>query len=231
MINIPMLSSLSADSVLPLLPSILGGRNASKLRLQMIDAQSLRDHLRTNEDTLMNLLSNENPHNHRRAEDLEEYCTYLHTLVRSYHDERTVPISNLTHTWYRFRDAYLDLFILPPHLLMPYLDEKIQRIHTLLNNVEDEIRNPNLDYTEAEREHEKALLKANHTRVYLLECILQDTPIRNALQQMVEAEDRIERTRFDRPFPDFVQARLMSTNQLNQMERNLMIDARRDRQD
>jgi hypothetical protein len=125
----------------------------------------------------------------------------------------------------------MDLFNLPPHLLMPYLDEKIQQIHNLLFNVENQILNPNLDYSRDELEHEKAILKANHTRIYLLECLLKDTPVRNALQQMVEAEDQMERTRFDRRFPDYAQARLMTNNQLNQMERNLMIDARREPQE
>ena len=229
MLNLPMLSTLSTDSILPLFPSILGGRNASKLRLQLIDARSLPHHLRANEDTLMNLLDTDN--NHRRAEDLEEYCTYLHTLVRSVDGGRNIPILRLTESWYRYRDAYMDLFLLPPHLLMPYLDEKIQQLHNLLVNVENEILNPNLDICPGELEHEKALLKANHTRVHLLECILKDNPIRNALQQMVEAEERIERTRFDRRFPDFVQARLMSSTQLNQMERNLMINFRREPQE
>ena len=224
-----MLSTLSADSILPLFPSILGGRNASKLRLQLIEGRSLPQHLRSNEDTLMNLLDTDN--NQRRAEDLEEYCTYLHTLVRSVDGARNIPILRLSESWYRFRDAYMDLFLLPPHLLMPYLDEKIQQLHNLLINVENEILNPNLDYCPEELEHEKALLKANHTRVYLLECILKDNPIRNALQQMVESEDRIERTRFDRRFPEFVQARLMSNTQLNQMEHNLMMNVRREPQE
>jgi hypothetical protein len=225
MMNFAMLSTLSNDSILPLFPSILGGRNASKLRLQMIEARSLPEYLRLNDQDLMSLLNNENNQNLRRAEDLEEYCTYLHTLVRSVDGARNIPILRLSESWYRFRDAYMDLFILPPHLLMPYLDEKIQQIHNLLVNLENDILNPNLEYSPAELEHEKALIKANHTRVHLVESILKDNFIRNALQQMVEAEDWIERTRFDRPFPDYAQARLMTNSQLNQMERNLMHDA------
>jgi hypothetical protein len=224
MLNISMLTALSTDSYLPLLPSLLGGRYASKLRLQLIELQALPDHLRSYSDRLMNILDHEIPQNEREAEDLEEYCTYLHGLVRSVDGARGIPILRLAQSWYRFRDAYMELFLLPPHLLMPYLDQKIQRLHNLLVDVENEIRNPNLEYSEAEQEHERAILKANHTRVYLLECILKDDPLRNALQQMVEAEDRLERTRFDRRFPDYVQGRLMSNNQLNQMERNLMLN-------
>ena len=226
-----MLSTLSTDSILPLFPSILGGRNASKLRLQIMEARSLPEHLNNYQQTLMELLDNQDHPNNRRAEDLEEYCTYLHTLVRSVDGSRNIPILRVAESWYRFRNAYMDLFNLPPHLLMPYLDEKIQQLHNLLVNVENNILNPNLDYCAEELEHEKAILKANHTRIYLLECLLKDTPIRNALQQMVESEQRMDRTRFDRRFPDFVQARLMTNNQLNQMERNLMIDSRREPQE
>lgn len=230
MLNVPMLSTLSTDSILPLFPSILGGRNASKLRLQMIEARCLTEHLGNYHQTLEDLLNDPN-HPNRRAEDLEEYCTYLHTLVRSVDGARNIPILRVAESWYRFRNAYMDLFNLPPHLLMPYLDEKIQQLHDLLVNVENTILNPNLDYCPEELEHEKAILKANHTRIHLLECLLKDIPIRNALQQMVESEQRMDMTRFDRIFPDFVQARLMTNNQLLQMERNLLIDARRGSQE
>ena len=217
-----MLSNLSSESILPLFPSVLGGRNASRMRLQLIDAHALVEHLHRRETTLNALLDQNDPASEREAEDLEEYCTYLHALLRSVDVARNIPILRVSELWYKFRDAYVDLILLPPHLLMPYLDEKIQKLHQLLVNLENEIRNPNLEYTPEEFDHELAILKANHTRVHLLETLLKDINPSNVLRQMVESDNRMEETRFDHPFPDFCQARLMSATQFNQSERNLL---------
>ena len=223
MLNIAMLSNLSSESILPLFPSVLGGRNASRMRLQMIDAHSLVEHLHRRESALNALLDQNDPASEREAEDLEEYCTYLHALIRSVDGARNIPILRVSELWYKFRDAYVDLILLPPHLLMPYLDEKIQILHQLLVNLENEIRNPNLEYSPAEFDHELAILKANHTRVHLIETLLKDLNPSNVLRQMVESENRMEQTRFDHSFPDFCQARLMSATQFNQSERNLLL--------
>ncbi len=222
MLNIAMLSNLSSESILPLFPSVLGGRNASRMRLQLIDAHALVEHLHRRETTLNALLDQNDPASEREAEDLEEYCTYLHALLRSVDGARNIPILRVSELWYKFRDAYVDLILLPPHLLMPYLDEKIQKLHQLLVNLENEIRNPNLEYTPEEFDHELAILKANHTRVHFLETLLKDINPSNVLRQMVDSENRMEETRFDHPFPDFCQARLMSATQFNQSERNLL---------
>jgi hypothetical protein len=222
MLNIAMFSNLPSESILPLFPSIMGGRNASRMRLQLIDAHALIEHLHRRESTLNTLLEQNDPASEHQAEDLEEYCTYLHALIRSVNGARNIPILRVAELWYKFRDAYVDLILLPPHLLMPYLDEKIQKLHQMLVNLENEIRNPNLEYLPAELEHELAILKANHTRVHLIETILKDLNPSNALHQMTESEDRMELTRFDHRFPDFCQARLMSATQFNQSERNLL---------
>jgi hypothetical protein len=222
MLNIAMLSNLSSESILPLFPSVLGGRNASRMRLQLIDAHALIEHLHRRETSLNSLLDQNDPSSEHQAEDLEEYCTYLHALVRSVDGARNIPILRVAELWYKFRDAYVDLILLPPHLLMPYLDEKIHDLHHLLVNLENEIRNPNLEYSSAELEHEFAILKANHTRVHLIETLLKDMDPSNVLRQMAESEDRMDQTRFDHLFPDFCQARLMSATQFNQSERNLL---------
>ena len=222
MSNIAMFSNLSSESILPIFPSLLGGRNASRMRLQLIDAHSLVEHLHRREVTLNSLLDQNDSASERQAEDLEEYCTYLHALLRSVDGARNIPILRLAEQWYNFRDAFMDLILLPPHLLMPYLDEKIQNLHNLLVNVENEIRNPNLEYSSREFEHELEIVKTNHTRVHLLETLLKDMNPVNVLEEMTECENRMNQTRFDHPFPDFCQARLMSANQFNQSERNLM---------
>lgn len=222
MLNIAMLSNLSSESILPLFPSLLGGRNASRMRLQLIDAHALVEHLHRRETALNSLLDQNDPVSERQAEDLEEYCTYLHALIRSVDGARNIPILRVTERWYKFRDAFVDLILLPPHLLMPYLDEKIQNLHELLVNLENEIRNPNLEYTPEEFDHELAILKANHTRVHLVETILKGLNPSNVLRQMVESENRMDETRFNHRFPDFCQARLMSAGQFNQVERNLL---------
>lgn len=221
MMNLTMLSNLSSESLLPLFPSVLGGRNASCMRLQLIDAQSLMEHLHRREMTLNALLDQNDPASEHQAEDLEEYCTYLHALVRSVDGARNIPILRVAERWYKFRDAYMDLILLPPHLLMPYLDEKVQQLHELLMNLENEIRNPNLEYSAEELEYEFTIVNANHARVDLLENILKDINPFNALHQMTEAEERMNDRRIDRRFPDFCQARLMSATQFNQQERNL----------
>jgi hypothetical protein len=220
--NIAMLSSLSSESILPLFPSLLGGKNASRMRLQLIDLQSLVQHLHRRESTLNSLLDQNDSASEHQAEDLEEYCTYLHALIRSVDGARNIPILRLAERWYKFRDAYLDLILLPPHLLMPYLDEKLQNLHEMLVNLENEIRNPNLEYCPAEFEYELTILKANHTRVHLLETLLKDMNPTNVLQDMIDSEDRMENSRFNHRFPDFCQARLMSATQFNQVERNMM---------
>lgn len=222
MLNVAMLSNLSTESILPLFPSVLGGKSASRMRLQLIDAHALVEHLHRREATLNSLLDQNDPASERQAEDLEEYCTYLHALLRSVDGARNIPILRVAERWYKFRDAFMDLILLPPHLLMPYLDEKIQNLHELLVNLENEIRNPNLEYRQQEFEHELAILKANHTRVHLLETILKELNPSNVLQQMDESDERMELTRFNHPFPDFCQARLMSATQFNQAERNLL---------
>ena len=217
-----MFSDLSSEFLLPFFPSVLGGQNASRMRLQLIDLHSLVQHLHRRESTLNSLLDQNDPASEHQAEDLEEYCTYLHALIRSVDGARNIPIMRLAEHWYKFRDAYLDLILLPPHLLMPYLDEKIQNLHELLVNLENEIRNPNLEYCPAEFQYELTILKANHTRVHLLETLLKDMNPSNVLQDMIDAEDRMENSRFNHSFPDFCQARLMSATQFNQVERNMM---------
>lgn len=217
-----MLSSLSSESILPLFPSMLGGKNASRMRLQLIDLHSLVQHLHRRESTLNSLLEQNDPASEQQADDLEEYCTYLYALVSSVDGARNIPIMRLAEHWYKFRDAYLDLILLPPHLLMPYLDEKVQNLHEMLRNLENEIRNPNLEYCPAEFEHELTILKANHTRVHLLETLLKDMNPSNVLQDMIDSDDRMENSRFNHRFPDFCQARLMSASQFNLVERNMM---------
>jgi hypothetical protein len=216
------MNMLSSESILPIFPSALGGQSASRMRLQLIDAHSLIEHLRRREVTLNSLLNQNDIASDRQAEDLEEYCTYLHALVRSVDGARNIPVLRLTERWYMFRDAFLDLILLPPHLLMPYLDEKIQHLHQLLMNFENELRNPNLEYSSAELEHEFAIVKANHTRVHLVETLLKNMNPSNAIEQMTDAENFMQDTRFHHPFPDFCQARLMSATQFNQSERNLL---------
>jgi len=222
MITVPTISNLSSESMLPLLPSMLGGLNASRMRLQLIDAHTLLEHLHRRESTLNSLLEQNDSASERQAEDLEEYCTYLHALVRSVDGARNIPILRLAEHWYKFRDAYMDLVLLPPHLLMPYLDEKVQTLHTLLHTVENEIRNPNLEYSPAELAHELAIVNANHTRVLLLEVLLKDINPCHVLEEMTDMEILMSQTRFNHPFPDFCQARLMSATQFNQSERNLL---------
>ncbi len=212
----------STESMLPIFPSVLGGQNASRMRLQLIDAQALIEHLRRREVSLNSLLNQNDSSSQHQAEDLEEYCTYLHALVRSVDGARNIPILRVAELWYKFRDAFVDLILLPPHLLMPYLDEKIQTLHQLLVNLETEIRNPNLEYSPAEFNHELAILHANHTHVDFIEALLKDINPSDVLNQMQDAEVRMSNTRFDHPFPDFCQARLMSATQFNQSERNLL---------
>jgi hypothetical protein len=135
---------------------------------------------------------------------------------------RNIPILRLAERWYAFRDAFLDLILLPPHLLMPYLDEKIQELHERLVLLGDEIRNPNLQYSSRELEHELAIVEVNHSRVNLVATLLRDMNPSAAIDQMTAAENIMQNTRFDHPFPDFCQARLMSATQFNQSEHNLM---------
>ena len=222
MTNLTMFSNLSSESILPLFPSVMGGQNASRMRLQLIDAHSLVEHLHRRERVLNSLLNQNDPSLERQAEDLEEYCTYLHALVRSVDGARNMPILRLAECWYAFRDAFLDLILLPPHLLMPYLDEKIQNLHALLRAVENEVRNPNLEYSPVEFEYELAIVNANYARIHLMEVLLNDTNPSNVLNQMTESENRMNQHRFDHLFPDFCQARLMSATQFNQSEHNLM---------
>lgn len=223
MLNLAALATMSPDSLLPLFPSVLGGINATKMRLSIHHQNILEGILNSKTERLNELLEQNDPASERQAEDLEEYCTYLYALVVTHNGGRGVPMTRVYDKWNAFRSAYMDLFLQPPHLTMPYLDVKIQELHNLLVLLENEIQNPNLDLDNQELEHELALIKANHTRVYLVECVLKDLNLANALRQMVECEDRLDQTRYNHPFPDYCQARLMSNNQYRQSERNLVV--------
>jgi hypothetical protein len=65
-------------------------------------------------------------------------------------------------------------------------------------------------------------VNANHTRVHLVEVLLKDMNLSNVLDQITDSENLLSQTRFNHPFPDFCQARLMSATQFNQSERNLL---------
>lgn len=223
MLNLAALATMSPDSVLPLFPSVMGGMNATKMRLSLHHQNMLEGILNTKAERLNELLEQNDPASEHQAEDLEEYCTYLYALVQTHNGARGVPLTRVYDKWNAFRSAYMDLFLQPPHLTMPYLDAKIQELHNLLVLLENEIQNPNLDLDNQELEHELALIKANHTRVYLVECVLKDLNLANALRQMVECEDRLDQTRYNHTFPDYCQARLMSSNQYRQSERNLVV--------
>lgn len=216
-----LLSILSPESILPIFPAMLGGMNASRLRLQLIDPEALLHHQEIQSRYLDSLLDDDTQSTSQEAEDLEEYCTYLHALIRSVDGARGIPILHVTESWYRFRSAYLELFTLPPHLVMPYLNEKIQALHILLNQLEEVIRNPNLELSARQMEHEIAIIRANRTHIHLMQNISNDVNPSPMLRNMVVSEDSLNATRYNMRFPDYCQARLMTANQYNIGIRNL----------
>ena len=219
MMNI--LSTLSPETILPVFPCVLGGINASRMRLQLIDLDSLVHHQQVQSGYLDALLADDLTSSGQEAEDLEEYCTYLHTLIRSVDGSRGIPMLHVAETWYRFRSAYLELFMLPPHLVLPYLREKIEALHALLNNHAEAMMNPNLELSRRVIEHEHAIINANRARIHLIEHILSEMNPSPVLRNMVNTEDALMNTRYDMRFPDFCQARLMTANQFNIAVRNL----------
>ena len=216
-----ILSNLSAEMILPVFPSLLGGVNASRMRLQTAHPLRLSTLEQNKSERLNQLLDRQDQASQVEAEDLEEYLTYVHTLRRSVDGSRGIPILHVAEAWYSFCEAYLDLSFQPSHLVVPYLDAKMTELDTLLNNLGTALQNPNLELSERIMEHEDAIWAANKARMQLVASLLAENDPTFELQNMARREDKVENTRVDIQFPDFCQARLMTAHQFNQAVHNL----------